>query len=70
MNKKILLAALLVVAIVAQAKDHTIVVRAPSNQTKSMTEVTSHERKESNTLTVTPGTGITTINAPLPTVSV
>ena len=61
MNKKKLLAALLFVAIVAPAKDHTIVVKGPGNQTKSKTEVTSHEGEDSDTLTVTPGTGITTI---------
>ena len=61
MNKKKLLAALLFVAIVAQAKDHTIVVRGPIDIKPGKTEVTSHEGEDSDTLTVTPGTSITTI---------
>ena len=61
MSKKKLFVALLFVAILAQAKDHTIVVRGPGHQTKSKTEVTIHEGEDSDTLTVTPGSDITTI---------
>ena len=61
MNKKKLFVALLFVAILAQAKDHTIVVRGPGNQTKSKTEVTSHEGEGSDTITVTPGSDVTAI---------
>ena len=58
MNKKKLFVALLFVAILAQAKDHKIVVKGPGNQTKSKTEVTSHEGEGSDTITVTPGSDI------------
>ena len=43
------------------AKDRTVVVRPTIGTTTGKTEVTSHEGENSDTLTVTPGTGITTI---------
>ena len=43
------------------AKNRTVVVRSDAGTTTGKTEVTSHEGEGSDTLTVTPGTGITTI---------
>lgn len=65
MDKKFLLTALVFAATMTQAKDYTIVVRGPSNLTKPKTEVTTHEGEGSDTLTVTPGTDITTITVTL-----
>ena len=61
MKKTILLFTALAVTALAQAKDRTIIVKGSGSTIPSMTEVTSHEGEDSDTITVTPGTDITTI---------
>ena len=61
MKKTIFLISVLAVATMSYAKDRTIVVKGSGGITPGKTEVTSHEGEGSDTLTVTPGTGITTI---------
>jgi hypothetical protein len=60
-KRKMLLMTALFVSMLVQSKDHTVVVRGNTGTTTGSTEVTSHEGEDSDTLTVTPGTGITTI---------
>ena len=61
MKKTILLFSALAVAAMTEAKDRTIVVKGSGSTIPGKTEVTSHEGEGSDTLTVIPGTGITTI---------
>ena len=65
MKKIFLFSAALVTAMLAQAKDITVVVKGTNQTPKGNTEVTSHEGEGSDTITVTPGTGITTITVTL-----
>ena len=60
-KKTIALFAALAFVLCMAAKDRTVVVRPTTGTTNGSTEVTSHEGEDSDTLTVTLGTGITTI---------
>ena len=46
----------------AQAKDYTVVVRGPQHPTKGHTEVVTKEGESNDSIVVTPGVDITTIN--------
>ena len=61
MKKQILLFTALAITAMTQAKDRTIVVKGSGGITPGKTEVTTHEGEDSDTITVTPGSGITTI---------
>ena len=61
MKKTILLLGIVLIALFAYSKDHTIVVRGPGILTKGNTEVTTHENENSDSIIVTPGTDITSI---------
>lgn len=60
-RKSVLLSFTLLVALLAQAKDRTVVVRGGTGVTTGKTEVTIHEGEGTDTITVTPGTDVTTI---------
>lgn len=64
MRTKLLFAAL-VAAQFAFAKDYTVVVRGKGVGTKGHTEVFIHEEEGSDTISVTPGDGVTTITVTL-----
>ena len=61
MKKSVILPAILLLGLFAQAKDYHLVVKPKGQGQTVNTEVTSHEGEDSDTLTVTPGTGITAI---------
>lgn len=61
MKKEFLIIVTLVSALFIQAKDHTIVVKGPTDVKPGKTEVTIHEGEGTDTITVTPGTDVTTI---------
>lgn len=60
-EKNILLFSVLAVAAMTQAKDRTIVVKGSGSTIPGKTEVTIHEGEDSDTITVTPSSDVTTI---------
>lgn len=61
MKKKFLISLVLLIALFIQAKDHVVVVKQENNMPKGATEVTVEPSGSSDSIIVTPGDGITSI---------